>query len=113
MNVVMYMSLFWTLYGIAGLLGFQNIPAKFKGHSWTEEYTRKQGLTWLLLGLPYLILSLVITRFFPELDGRHSVTSVAIIILGLPAFGYSVWLDRVYKARLKKELEEAKQSEEI
>ena len=112
MNVVMYMSLFWTLYGIAGLLGFQNIPAKFKGHSWTEEYTRKQGLTWLLLGLPYLILSLVITRFFPELDNR-GIAYAAIIILGLPAFGYSVWLDRVYKARLKKELEEAKQSEEI
>ena len=111
MNVLMYMSLFWTLYGIAGLLGFQNIPAKFKGHSWTEEYTRKQGLTWLLLGLPYFLLSLVITRYFPEMDNR-SITYAAIILLGLPAFVYSVWLDRVYKARLKKELEQTQQSEE-
>ena len=112
MNVVMYMSLFWTLYGIAGLLGFQNIPAKFKGHSWTEEYTRKQGLTWLLLGLPYFILSLVITRFFPKLD-HSGIVYAAILLLGLPAFVYSLRVDRVYKARLKKEQEEANPSEEM
>ena len=30
MNVLLFMSVFWILYGIAGLLGFQNIPAKYK-----------------------------------------------------------------------------------
>jgi len=26
MKVLLFMSVFWTLYGIAGLLGYQNIP---------------------------------------------------------------------------------------
>ena len=40
MNVLLFMSVFWILYGIAGLLGFQNIPAKYKEHSWTKDVGR-------------------------------------------------------------------------
>ena len=30
MKVLLFMSVFWTLYGIAGLLGYQNIPKNLK-----------------------------------------------------------------------------------
>ena len=30
MKVLLFMSAFWTLYGIAGLLGYQNIPKNLK-----------------------------------------------------------------------------------
>ena len=102
MRVVMGMSIFWMLYGIAGLLGFQNIPAKFKGHSWTEEYTRKQGLTWLLLGIPEFLLTVIITNFFPALIAPNPITQIAIVVLGMPSLIYSILLDRKYRALLKK-----------
>lgn len=41
MGVILVLSIFWIGYGIVGLIGFQNIPAKYKGHSWTKDYIRK------------------------------------------------------------------------
>ena len=101
MNVVKGMSIFWILYGIAGLFGFQNIPAKFKGYSWTKDYIRRCAIGWLLLGVPYFLLSFVVPCFFSELPVR--MTSVLIIALGMPALMYSIAVDRKYKALLKKE----------
>ena len=42
MKVLLFMSVFWTSYGIAGLFGYQNIPKKFEGYGWTKEYIRLQ-----------------------------------------------------------------------
>ena len=42
MKVLLFMSVFWTLYGISGLFGYQNIPKKFEGYGWTKEYIRLQ-----------------------------------------------------------------------
>ena len=45
MNALLFMSVFWIIYGIAGIVGYQNIPSKYKGHSWTKDYIRCQGIT--------------------------------------------------------------------
>ena len=41
MDVLLIMSIFWIGYGILGIFGIQNIPAKYKGHSWTKDYILK------------------------------------------------------------------------
>ena len=107
MNVIKGMSIFWILYGIAGLFGFLNIPSKFKGYSWTKEYIRSQGITWILLGVPYFVLSFVLPAYLPNMDSRNSTVAIVIIALGMPAFIYSMVIDRKYKALIKKERDEA------
>lgn len=103
MNVIKGMSIFWILYGIAGLFGYQIIPSRFSGHSWTRAYIRSQGLAWILLGVPYFLLSFVLPSFFPDLVDSSGIVSILIIALGMPAFVYSLFADRKYKALLKKE----------
>ena len=103
MNVIKGMSIFWILYGIAGLFGFMNIPPKFKGYSWTKEYIRRQGIAWILLGVPYFILSFVLPAYLPNLVGHNRTVTIAIIALGIPAFTYSMIIDRKYKALIRKE----------
>lgn len=38
MDVTLFLNIIWIIYGIAGLLGYQNIPKKYKGYSWTVQY---------------------------------------------------------------------------
>lgn len=54
-NVILIMSDFWVIYGIAGILGFQVIRSEYKGHDWTKTYVRLLGASWLMLGVPWLL----------------------------------------------------------
>ena len=108
MNVVKWMSVFWTVYGLAGVFGYQNIPAKFRGYSWTKSYIRSQGIAWLMLGIPYFIFSLVHS---PEQRGLTWGAAIAILILGMPSFIYALLADRRYKALLKEDKEAASNEE--
>ena len=103
MNVLLFMSGFWILYGIAGLLGFQNIPAKYKGHSWTKDYIRKQGVTWLVLGLPWLGFYLVRTFVLAEANISTGMAVVILLLLAVPALITTIILERKYKAMLSAE----------
>ena len=100
MKVLLFMSVFWSLYGIAGLLGFQNIPAKYKGHSWTKAYIRSQGLNWLILGLPWLGFYLVRTFLLAEIDITTGMFVVILLLLSIPALIVSIVLEKKYKAML-------------
>ncbi len=91
------MGIFWICYGIAGLFGYQNIREKYKGHSWTKDYIRCQGITWLLLGLSWLGIYGAFYKNPPE-----ALALLVILILGaLPGLGYSFYVDRKFKKRLK------------
>ncbi len=103
MNVLLFMSVFWILYGIAGLLGFQNIPAKYKGYSWTKDYTRSQGLTWLILGLPWFGFYLVRTFLLAEADITTGLSIVILLLLSIPAVVVSIVYEKKYKAMLAAE----------
>jgi len=103
MNVLLFMSVFWILYGIAGLLGFQNIPTKYKGHSWTKDYIRSQGLTWLILGLPWFGFYLVRTFLLAEADITTGLSIVILLLLSIPAVVVSIIYEKKYKAMLAAE----------
>ena len=103
MQIVMYMSIFWILYGIAGLFGIQNIPSKYKGYSWTKEYIRSQGISWLLIGVPWFILYLVYTFCLIEMNIDRGVIVLLIILLAVPSIIYTFKWDKKYRDLLAKE----------
>ena len=47
MDVILMLSTFWVIYGIAGILGFQIIRSEYKGHDWTKAYV---GCCWVFRG---------------------------------------------------------------
>ena len=99
MNTLLATGIILILYGLAGLLGIQKIPAKFQGKSWTRRYIRYQGISWLLLGVPWTVLSLATAD-------KGLGTPVMVLLLfacSLPGFFYTVILERKYTARLKLE----------
>ena len=57
MNVLFVLGIFWTVYGMAGLLGWQRINDKYKGYDWTKKYIRCLGISWLMLGIPVIAFS--------------------------------------------------------
>lgn len=99
MGTILVIGIIWTLYGLAGLFGIQKIPSKFKDKSWTKHYIRYQGISWLLLGIPWIVLD-VITE-----DKGFGMPVMLFLTLAcsLPEFVYTVILDRRYTAKLKLE----------
>ena len=103
MNVLFVMSIFWIGYGILGLFGIQNIPAKYKGHTWTKEYIRKQGITWLLVGVPWLAFYLIRTFAVLDADLNTGIEVLILIALSLPALITTIIWEKKYKAFLAAE----------
>ena len=101
MKVLLFMSAFWTLYGIAGLLGYQNIPKKFKGYSWTREYIRLQGITWLMLGVPLLMLYLIVSYFVPEKNLNAELLVLGMLVLAIPSIVFTYKWEKKYEKILK------------
>ena len=106
------MSVFWILYGMAGLLGFQNIPAKYQGHRWTKAYIRNRGVQWLMLGLPWLGFYLVRTFLLAEAGISSEMEVVILLLLALPALTASIVWERKYKARLSADADADRKSAE-
>ena len=101
MKILLFMSAFWTLYGIAGLLGYQNIPKKFKGYSWTKEYIRLQGITWLMLGVPLLMLYFVVHYFIPEENLNAELLVFNMLVLASPSVIFTYKWEKKYEKMLK------------
>ena len=97
MTVLFLMSIFYIIYGIFGLFGKINIPKKFKGYKWTKDYTKISGVSYLLLGFPWLILYFAFTQY----DHGFVKTFLFIIILALPAFFLTIHVERKYDKLLK------------
>lgn len=102
MQVLLFMSIFWIIYGIAGILGFQHIHPKYKGYSWTKEYIRCQGVTWLMLGVPLLAFERIIAYFFADTHISFGVIIVIYLVLATPSLIFTVIYEKKYNALLKK-----------
>lgn len=90
MKVVLWLSLFYIGYGIAGLLGFQVIPDRCKGKEWTKHYVRCRGISWLLIGIPWLILYWVdMGQMWP-----FQIRAVLIVLCAVPSIIYSVMIEK-------------------
>lgn len=103
MNGLLVMSIFWIGYGILGLFGIQNIPSKYKGHAWTKDYIRRQGITWLIVGVPWLAFYLVCTFLIHEAEVSLGIELLVLTALSLPAIIITFIWERKYKALLAAE----------
>lgn len=86
-------SVFFLVYGIAGVLGFENIPEKYKYKSWTSDYIRMNGIANLLLGGGWFLLGFVLRALSPSLLQELGLG----LLFALPAVGYGLYAD--YKTR--------------
>lgn len=103
MQVLLVMSIFFIVYGIAGLLGFQHISQKFKGYSWTKDYIRCQGTTWLMLGLPLFAFYLILTFFFTDTNIRAGLIVLIVVVLAIPSIIFTMIWEKKYEALSKKD----------
>ena len=86
-------SVFWIGYGILGILGIQNIPEKYKYQSWTQDYIRMNGIGFVVFGISWFILGIVLKVYpLPLLPGFGLA-----VVFSLPAVGYALYADRKTK----------------
>ena len=97
MEVILWLGIFWTLYGIVGILGFQAVNAKYKNHDWTKNYIRCRGISWLMIGIPLLILYLL--AYNKNINSL--VMCLLILLCGIPSIAYTIINDRKYGHLLK------------
>ena len=96
MNVLLYLGIFWTLYGLAGLLGWQRINNKYKGYDWTKKYIRCLGISWLMLGIPCLIFS----RLYEAGYNTRSMF-VLMCVCMLPSLIFTIAVEKKFNAKIK------------
>ena len=83
-------SVFWIGYGILGILGIQNIPERYRYRSWTPDYMRANGIGFVIFGISWFILGIVLKVYpLPLLPGFGLA-----VAFSLPAFGYAFYADR-------------------
>lgn len=98
-KVILGFGIVCTLYGIAGILGFQVINERYKNHDWTAKYIRYRGISRLMLGIPWLILYLLIYNK----DINRLVMCLLILLCGVPSFVYILINEQKYHNILKEE----------
>ena len=96
MNVLLYLGIFWTIYGLAGLLGWQRINNKYKGYDWTKKYIRCLGISWLMLGIPCLIFS----RLY---EAGYNTRSMFVLMCFcmLPSLIFTIVVEKKFNAKIK------------
>lgn len=93
MNVILYLGVFWTIYGILGIFGFQVINEKYRNHDWTRSYIRYRGISWLMLGIPWLVIYLLANG--KDISGP--VLCSLLLLCGAPSIAYTMISERKYE----------------
>lgn len=103
MNVILIMSAFWVIYGIAGILGFQIIRSEYRGHRWTKTYVRLLGASWLLLllGVPWLLFDRIAVHTAANI--RTGLLCIILLALAMPSIVFTLFIDKKYRNILKNE----------
>lgn len=97
MKVILALGIFWTLYGFAGVMGFQVINEKYRNHDWTASYIRYCGKSWLMMGIPWIILYLLTH----DKDIGKVALCLLILLCSTPSLVYTIINERKYKQMLK------------
>ena len=101
MNVILITSAFWVIYGIAGILGFQIIRSEYRGHDWTKTYVRLLGVSWLLLGVPWLLFDRIAA--YTAANIGTEVFCFILLVLAIPSIVFTFFIDKKYRNILNNE----------
>ena len=91
-NVILIMSAFWVIYGIAGILGFQVIRSEYRGHDWTKTYVRLLGVSWLLLGVPWLLFDRIAVHTAANIG--TGLLCIILLALAMPSIVFTFFIDK-------------------
>ena len=100
-NMILIMSTFWVIYGIAGILGFQIIRSEYKGHRWTKTYVRLLGVSWLMLGVPWLLFDRIAVHTAANIG--TGLLCIILLALAMPSIAFTCLIDKKYRNILKNE----------
>lgn len=98
-SVAIYLSIFWLIYGIGGLFGYC-VPKKYKGYSWSKNYSKEQGICWLMIAIPCLFITVLIKLAWIEV-GKNLL--YILLLVCVPGIVYSFIIDKKYNTLLKEE----------
>ena len=101
MDVILMLSTFWVIYGIAGILDFQVIRSEYKGHDWTKTYVRLLGVSWLLLGVPWLLFDRI--AVYTAANIGTCLLCIILLALAMPSIAFTFFIDKKYRYILKNE----------
>ena len=101
MFAVISMGIFYSVYGVLGLLGVQVIPSEYRGKPWTKSYIRCRGISWVIVGIPWLVFYLIVR----DMEINKLILVLILIGISFPSIIYSIAFERKYKALLKNEQE--------
>ena len=106
MNVLLALGGVYTAYGLLGLAGWQRLPAPYRGHRWTGRYTRRLGVSWLMLGLPWLAVWALLRTAPPA----WPMVCAVIVGVSLPSLVYTWALDRRYRKWTRRARRQARET---
>ena len=107
MSVILILGIFYTIRGIAGMMGHSIVREEYEGYCWTKEYKKSIGISYLILGVPYIILGAC-----GILDGIKLLHGIVLILLtSIPSFVYSLYIDKKYKVKYESEQRKLKDKE--
>ena len=92
MDVILMLSTFWVIYGIAGILGFQIIRSEYRGHRWTKTYVRLLGVSWLLLGVPWLLFDRI--AVYTAANIETGLLCIILLALAMPSIAFTFFIDK-------------------
>lgn len=98
MKILLFMSVFWIVYGVLGLFGIQNIPKKIKSTEYEKEYKRFAGTSWLMVGVPWFVVWLITHN----IDISAHIVILIMVACAVPAILYTHIGEKKYRALLKK-----------
>ena len=101
MDVILMLSTFWVIYGIAGILGFQIIRSEYRGHRWTKTYVRLLGASWLMLGVPWLLFDRI--AVYTAANIGTCLLCIILLALAMPSIAFTCLIDKKYRNILKNE----------
>jgi len=94
MTTMLPLGIFAVFYGICGLFGLQIIPKHYQKQKWTEMYIHSLGVSWLLLGILWVIGYLVGS-------GQHWAFPqwfACLILCSFPGFLHMIINEKKYRA---------------
>ena len=104
MDFTFFLNIIWIIYGIAGLLGYQNIPEKYEGYSWTVQYKQLVGISWLILAIPGIVSNFLIRIF----AWPHYINIITLMLSGAVSIVYSIYQQKKFSKILDDEQIEVK-----